>query len=94
MSVKQLEQALRREQAREQLAELEAGGSPLRPIVVASLSVIEGRAASLPCPHCGGEYRILEHTRPVPTLRRVDVQCRHCSTPRSLWFRIAAPELN
>lgn len=65
-------------------------GSPTRPIVVTSSSVIESRTKNLLCP-CGGEYRIHEHTRPVPHLRRVDVGCRHCSTPRTLWFRIAEP---
>jgi hypothetical protein len=65
-------------------------------MVVPSASVIEGRAAALPCPHCGPgpEGRILEHTRPVPRLRRVDVACRHCSLQRTLWFTISTPELN
>ena len=78
----------------EALASLVRGGSPLRPIIVASSSVIESRTAALACPLCGGEYRIHEHTRPVPDLRRVDVGCRHCSTPRTLWFRIAPSEPN
>ena len=79
----------------ERLASLLPGGSPSRPFPVASSAVIEGHAAaSMPCPHCGGQYRILEHTRPIPGLRRVDVECRHCSTPRALWFAIVAPTLN
>jgi hypothetical protein len=78
----------------EALAQLVRGGSPVRPIVVTSASVIESRTKALACPLCGGEYRIHEHTRPVPGLRRVDVGCRHCSTPRALWFRIAPSELN
>ncbi len=84
----------KRERAQEQLASLSRGGSPARPIRVSSASVIESRAAALPCPRCGGEYRIHEHTRPVPELRRVDVGCRHCSAPRTLWFTIVPNEPN
>ena len=78
----------------EHLAALVRGGSPAYPIRVSSSSVIEARAAAGPCPLCGGEYRIEEHTRPVPALRRVDVACRHCSTPRTLWFTIVPYEPN
>lgn len=80
--------------AKEELARLARGGSPDRPIRVASASVIEARTTALPCPHCSGEYRVVEHTRPVPHLRKVDVACRHCSTPRTLWFTIAPSEPN
>jgi hypothetical protein len=86
--------ARRRELARERLAALSPGGTPSRTIDVASAAVIEVRAAAMPCPHCGGLYRILEHTRPVPGVRRVDVACRRCSTPRALWFRIVEREPN
>lgn len=86
--------ALRRELARERLAELAPGGTPDRPIVVGSAAVIEPRVAALACPHCDGRYRVLEHTRPVPGRRRVDVRCRHCSAPRTLWFRIVEREIN
>jgi hypothetical protein len=92
-TIDRLERALRRERARELLARLEPGGSPERPIEVTSAAVIEARAARLSCPHCRGSYRIHEHTRPRPGLRRVDVACRQCSTPRSLWFRLVAHEL-
>ena len=88
------ERALRREHARELLASLGPGGSPSRPIEVGSASVIEARAAAMPCPHCGGFYRIHEHTRPIAGLRQVDVQCRHCSAQRTLWFRIVHHEHN
>jgi hypothetical protein len=88
------ERALRREHARELLATLEPGGSPRRPIDVSSAAVIEPRATTTPCPLCGGFYRVHEHTRPVPSLRRVDVGCRHCSTTRTLWFRIVPDEPN
>jgi hypothetical protein len=86
--------ALRREQTRELLAGLAPGGSPERPIVVTSSAVIEPRAIALPCPQCNGEHRVLEHTRPRRGNRRVDVQCRHCSSQRTLWFRLVDLEAN
>lgn len=79
---------------RELLAALSAGGSRERPIKVGSASVVEVRTSALDCPLCGGTYRIDEHVAPAAALRRVDVHCRHCSTPRSLWFRIEPLELN
>lgn len=95
---RQFEAAVRRANLRrdkkEQLAALSRGGSPDRPIQVASASVIEARTTALPCPLCEGEYRVLEHTRPTPSLRKVDVACRHCSTPRTLWFTLVPSELN
>jgi hypothetical protein len=73
-------------------------GSREQPIRVDSASVVEVRAAALTCPECNfGTYRIAEHVRPAPRLRRVDVTCRYCGTPRSLWFRLVEParyELN
>jgi hypothetical protein len=66
------------------------------PIRVASASVVEVRAGALTCPDCHiGTYRIEEHVSIAKGVRRVDVVCRHCSTPRSLWFRLEPqPELN
>ena len=88
----ELERALRRESKRELLAALSPGGSPEHPIEVTSAAVIESHVVgALACPLCDsprGEYRVLEHTRPAPELRRVDTQCRHCSTLRTLWFTI------
>jgi hypothetical protein len=90
-----LHAALRREDERERLAALLPGGSAQRPRLVASSSVIEGHAsAAMACPQCGGQYRVLEHTRPRPDLRRVDVACRQCARPRALWFRIVSDEPN
>lgn len=79
---------------REKLAALSPGGAPERPIEVASAAVIEGRAGALPCAQCEGEYRIRDHRSAGPGLRCVDVTCRRCSAPRTLWFRISVDEPN
>jgi hypothetical protein len=79
---------------RELLAALSPGGSAERPIRVASASVVEVRTSALACPLCGGNYRLHDHVAPASGLRRVDVTCRHCSTPRSLWFRLVSFEPN
>lgn len=80
---------------REKLAKLVAGGAPEHPIVVTSAAVIEGRVtASIPCVQCEGEYRIAEHRSAGPGLRALDVVCRQCGVPRTLWFRIASDEPN
>ena len=82
-------------QRRERLARLLPGGSIDRPLTVASAAVIEGHAThAMPCPLCRGQYRILEHTRPIPGVRQVDVECRYCATPRTLYFRIIEPQTN
>lgn len=79
---------------REQLAALSPGGSRERPIEVTSTAVIEIRVESLRCVQCEGPYRIREHEAPGPGIRRVDVTCRQCSVPRSLWFRLVSSEPN
>lgn len=86
--------ALRKENSREQLLALQPGGTRERPIEVSSAAVIEPRVANLSCPHCGGTYRLHEHEREAPSLRRVDAGCRVCSAPRSIWFRLVPDELN
>ncbi len=95
VDAERVERVERVERDREQLAALLPGGSASRPVEVTSAAVIEGHAtAAMPCPQCGGQYRVTEHTRPVPSLRRVDVGCRECGVERTLWFRIVANELN
>ena len=79
---------------REKLAALSLGGAKEHPIEVASAAVIEGRTESLPCPQCEGQYRIRDHRSAGPGLRCVDVTCRQCGAPRTLWFRIAIDEPN
>lgn len=76
--------------ARQKLARLEPGGESLRPIEVASASVIEVRALSHRCPACDGELRVHEH-RAVRDLREVELRCKQCGRPRTLWFRVALP---
>jgi hypothetical protein len=79
---------------REKLAALSQGGAMDRPIAVPSSAVIEGRTESMPCPQCAGLYRIREHRSAGPGLRCVDVTCRQCGAPRTLWFRIVVDEPN
>jgi hypothetical protein len=78
--------------AREQLAKLEPGGAPGRPIDVESASQVEVRALSMPCLRCDGPYRLDEHTaEPIEGqyLRVLRVHCGHCGAPRTLFFRVA-----
>jgi hypothetical protein len=86
--------ALQREHGRELMLALQPGGARERPLEVRSAAVIEPRVANLACPHCGGTYRLHEHEREAPRLRRVDTACRRCSAPRSIWFRLVPDELN
>jgi len=82
---------------RERAAELDVGGSPDRPIVVESSSVIEVRARSLRCPQCDAECQILEHTAEriaEVLLRAVKVRCLRCAIERTRWFKIEAPLAN
>jgi hypothetical protein len=78
--------------ARAKLLELEPGGTPARPLEVATAAVIEPKAESLPCPRCSGRFAVTEHEAHTrERLREVKVACRHCGERRSLWFRISAP---
>lgn len=73
---------------REKLAGLTKGGDSGHPIRVGSSAVIEGRSMAMPCPQCGGNYRIVDHRAEAGGLRPVDVKCRQCGVGRTLWFRI------
>jgi hypothetical protein len=65
------------------------------PIRVRSASVVEVRTAALTCPSCAlGTFRIEDHVSVAAGVRRVDVICRHCSRPRSLWFRLEPDDPN
>jgi hypothetical protein len=92
---RQAERALRKDVgARQRLAASGPGGAADRPLVVASASVIEGRARSIPCIQCGGELELRQHRAEAAGLRRVELVCRLCHAPRDLWFRIEAPTAN
>lgn len=73
--------------AREQLARISPGGSPERPLVVESASVVEPRALALGCARCGGELRLEDHAA-VQGLRRVRARCRPCGAVREVWLRL------
>jgi len=97
-----LRRALEREQdklsaARRRLLKLEAGGSPERPIEVASAAVIEARAASVPCPDCAGELRAESHEareHEGELVREVTSICRRCGAALAQYFRIVPARPN
>jgi hypothetical protein len=85
------ERELRKDvRATERLARQLPGATPEAPIDVAAPSVAEIKARSTPCPQCGGELE-LRGDRADSTsrgvLRELQLVCRLCGTPRSLWFR-------
>ncbi|HXU79763.1 MAG TPA: hypothetical protein VN914_00080 [Polyangia bacterium] len=92
---RELERALRKEVvARERLAAAAPGGAQDRPIVVATVSVIESMARSTPCVQCGGELELKDHAAPPGGLRLVRLVCRLCHAPREIWFSIEPPLTN
>jgi hypothetical protein len=81
----------------EELAGELPGGSPERPIDVASASVVEAKARATPCIQCSGALditgdRATSTARGV--LREVALACRQCHAPRTLWFRVAPAATN
>jgi hypothetical protein len=82
---------------RERLAHLAEGGTPERPIEVASPSLVEVVAASMPCPLCEASLRVLEHQATViggERLRVARTACSACRAERSFYFRLRAVELH
>ncbi|MDX2167433.1 MAG: hypothetical protein SF182_10235 [Deltaproteobacteria bacterium] len=78
----------------EQLAQLEDGGSPERPIPVDSVAVIELRATANPCPLCGGPLKLEAHTAEAidgVRLRVAAVACTLCGSQRAVYFRLDEP---
>lgn len=78
-------------EAKERLFQLELGGTPARPIEVASASVIEPHALSMPCPRCDGTHDLVEHaaiTVDGVRLREVRLACRQCGSRRAVYFRL------
>ena len=74
------------------LADAAPGGSPARPIVVASPSEIEVRASGTPCPICQSTLRVEEHTAESiggVRLRVARVVCTFCREKRAIYFQLA-----
>jgi len=83
--------------ARRKLLVLERGGAPERPLEVDSAAVVEPRAESFRCPDCDGPLRCEEQTvsqRDGHLVRAVDLVCRDCGSPLTLYFRVVEPLLN
>lgn len=87
------EQILERERA----AMLRPGGSPERPIEVASVAVIELRAEAQPCLHCDAHPRIEAHSAEKiadRSLRKLSLRCPRCHASRVLWFALTPSLMN
>jgi len=78
----------------ERLAAELPGGSPERPIDVASASVVETKARAIQCVQCDAIEMELrgDHASSTPrgVLRELAMVCRQCHAARALWFRVAA----
>ncbi len=73
------------------------GGSAAHPLPVPSASAIEIKARAEKCVRCGGDVDLRGEDTTVTArgvVRRVDVVCRGCHAPRSLWFLVAAAGAN
>ena len=80
-----------------ELAAMEPGGNPGRPLEVGSAAIVESRAAALGCAVCDGVLRSLSHdalTVDDVSLRRVRARCVECETEREVWVRILVPLAN
>lgn len=76
---------------------LSPGGSPLVPLAVSSVAVIEHRARAIACPQCGGRLSIDEHNvdrEGSELLRLLHMHCLDCLLPQRLWFRVVIPLAN
>lgn len=92
---RQLRKAVR---TREKLATAAPGGGADRPIAVSTAALVEPTARATPCPQCGGTLD-LQSDRVTPgaggeLLRALQLVCRLCHTPRTLWFVVRSPALN
>ncbi len=93
--------ALRRGRARtheklvrdlDRLARLAPGGTPARPIEIASPAQVDVIAQAAPCALCGGTIRLEEHAAETVDgvrLRVARITCAACGTRRALYFRLA-----
>jgi hypothetical protein len=96
----------RREQQRElratvrriqRLADQLPGGAPEDAIEVGASSVVEIQARATPCLQCNGDLEIRRDSgasTPRGILRELELVCRRCHAPRTLWFRISTPGAN
>ena len=76
---------------RDKLAAALPGGAPEHPLAVASAAVIETMARANTCVQCGSTLdlrgdRAQSTARGV--LRALDLVCRVCHAPRTLWYLI------
>jgi hypothetical protein len=81
----------------ERLAAAAPGGSPERPIVVASPAEVEVRAAAIPCPICQSSLRVEEHAAESiagARLRVARVACTFCRAKRAIYFQLAGAMAN
>ena len=79
---------------RDHLARIEPGGSPSRPLELASASLVELRARSTPCPICDAEVRVVDHTAETvdkTPLRLAHTLCPSCGHERILYFKLTSP---
>ena len=82
---------------RQRLFALSPGGSGDLPLTISSPSIIESRAASLPCPQCSGTLLVDEHSAAQhkdELLRLIHAHCRECGHPCKIWFRLEMPKAN
>jgi len=86
-------EAIKDAKRRLKLADLEPGGSPERPIVVATPHLVEPTAKAKPCPVCGGAVRVLEHLA-EGALRVAVVRCSVCAIERRVHFALESATLN
>jgi hypothetical protein len=101
-STRALARSRRREQQRlvrdlEQLARLEPGGAPDRPLPVASPAQVDVQAEVRPCPLCGGSLRLEQHAAATVAgvrLRVARTVCVMCGVKRRLYFRLTEPALH
>jgi hypothetical protein len=87
---------LRRELLRdlERLATLAPGGTPDRPLELASPAQVEPVATATPCPLCEGRLLLEEHAAETHGGRRVRVarvRCATCGVRRALYFALPPP---
>jgi hypothetical protein len=81
----------------ERLARLAAGGTPERPLAIASPAQVDPIVGTMGCPLCEGSLRLEEHaaeTHGTARLRVARVRCVECGTRRAVFFRLAADVLN